>query len=192
MMMKKRLLVVAGAPAAGKTTFARRYAGDRGLPVFCRDDYKETLSGFFPYETREDTVLLGKASYAVLERTMAHTMASGISFAVESNFTKMSETWLDALLRTYRYNAMTLLFCGDLPAPHGRFIARNGTGQRHAVHVSPYYDDIHTFVSGITSSGILDFHVGGAPLRVDTTDFAAYDYDAVARRVDRWLYGDVG
>jgi adenylate kinase family enzyme len=40
-----RLVIVSGAPGAGKTTLARRLAAELAMPLIVRDDIKEALMG---------------------------------------------------------------------------------------------------------------------------------------------------
>ena len=60
------IVIVNGPPAAGKTTFARSLAGELRLPLFTKDDIKESLFDTLGFQDREWSRKLGLASLVLL------------------------------------------------------------------------------------------------------------------------------
>ena len=123
--MKDLLIVVSGAPGAGKTTVAVPLAQELGLPLFAKDTIKEALGAVLGAKNMTESKQLGAAAIEVL-------------FAlIESNGACVVESaWLPELARP-RFEAMhrriVEVFC-DVPPEIAmqRYDARAGT--RHPVH----------------------------------------------------------
>ena len=58
-MTRPLLIVVTGAPCAGKTTLARRIAETFRLPLIAKDDIKESLFDSLGWKDREWSKQLG-------------------------------------------------------------------------------------------------------------------------------------
>ncbi len=80
------LVVVAGWPAAGKTTLAREFGVRLGLPVFTKDDVKELLFDTLGVGDRAWSKRLGHASIKVLEYQLETVLAAGQSVVGECNW----------------------------------------------------------------------------------------------------------
>jgi predicted kinase len=81
-----RLIVVSGAPASGKTTLARRLAGELGLALLTKDLIKETLFDTLGVPSAERSVELSAASFAVLASVGRELLAAGVSVILEANY----------------------------------------------------------------------------------------------------------
>ena len=66
--MSRRIVLVSGAPGAGKTTVSVPLARDLGFPLITRDDMKETLGDALDLPSMDlaQSQLLGRAAMAVL------------------------------------------------------------------------------------------------------------------------------
>src|SRR2546429_9094153 len=85
--MSRRLVIVAGAPATGKTTLARDLGGSLELPVITKDDIKEALAAPFPTGDLDWSRQLGVAAYSVLFTVAHHVLAGGQGgLILESHF----------------------------------------------------------------------------------------------------------
>ncbi len=127
-------MIVAGAPATGKTTLARRLASDLRLAIATKDDIKETLADSLGTGDRERSRELGAAAYAVLFTVARRTLDSGAGIVVEANFYRdASHPPLRDLAQ--RAHAAIVLCRTDRVTRRARFIARGESGQRHGVHL---------------------------------------------------------
>jgi predicted kinase len=65
---KPLLVIVSGAPAAGKTTLGKRLAPELGLVRLCKDELRETVGDWLPPHSHPDSKALGAAAYALCFR----------------------------------------------------------------------------------------------------------------------------
>jgi predicted kinase len=81
-----RLVIVSGAPGAGKTTLARRLAAELAMPLIVRDDIKEALMDALGSDSPERSSELGRGSYAAMYSLLSELLRSGAGAIIESNF----------------------------------------------------------------------------------------------------------
>jgi predicted kinase len=123
--MKDLLIVVSGAPGAGKTSVAVPLAQEMGLPLFAKDTIKERLGDVLGARDMEESQRLGAAANEVLF-ALAETNGAAV---VES-------AWLPELARP-RFEAMQRpiveVFC-DVPPEVAMERYDERAGSRHPVH----------------------------------------------------------
>jgi predicted kinase len=88
------LVIVSGAPGAGKTTLVTILADALRLPLLARDELKERLADVLLPEATTgagivdgvDSAALGRASYALLFSITERLVTGGAGVIIESNF----------------------------------------------------------------------------------------------------------
>ncbi|HEX2220913.1 MAG TPA: AAA family ATPase [Candidatus Limnocylindria bacterium] len=129
------LVIVSGAPAAGKTTVATRLARDLRVPLLAKDELKEALGDALgaPRDVAASQ-RLGRAAYAALFATARRILESGIGLVLESNFRRGgSEAELAPLVAAADAR---LVHCTARPALlRARYERRFTSGRRHPVHL---------------------------------------------------------
>ena len=173
-----RVVVVAGAPGSGKTTLARYLATALTLPLFTKDDIKETLFDTLGWGDRAWSRKLGTAAVALLFRCIEAELAAGRSFIVESNFHPARDNEdFQALRARYRFQPCVVYCHAEEAVLLARFAARAHSTDRHPGHVDQQnYDEVAAAMRG----GIYGPPaIGGPVIPVDTTDFARLDYPAL-------------
>jgi len=177
---KPYVIIVAGIPASGKTTYARHISEKLQVPFIGKDAIKEKLYDVIRYDTsrRENSQLYGMASYSVFFHIAECLMKAGVSFVLESNFIPASAGVLLPLVEKYDYLPLTVMFDADMQALHKRFCERDITDERHPGLVvnSNVFHDFDYFNSA--TSPLREFCVG-EKIVVDTTDFSAVDYSKI-------------
>lgn len=171
------LVIVSGAPASGKTTLARRLAGDLRLPLLAKDALKETLADALgapadvPASTR-----LGTAAYAVLYLVAEELLRAGQGLVLESNFRRgLSENELRPLLALAR--ARLVLCRAPDEVIMARYAERFARGDRHAAHLDA--DRAEALRTDLASGRFEPLELGIPTTVVDTSDGLVPAYEAV-------------
>jgi predicted kinase len=173
---QRRLVVVSGPPASGKTTIAGPLAAELGFSLLAKDRIKETLHDWLG-QGEPDLAWsrrLGAASMELLWALAADTPA----VVLEANF------WPDDPRVRERLAALAAspveVFC-KCPALECRRRYTERASSRHVVHVDSHHLQLPD--DAFTRS---DRPVGlGAVLTVDTS--TPVDIQALAREVREWL-----
>lgn len=198
-------ILVAGMPAAGKSTMAKRIAGRMKLPFFSKDAIKEQLYDRIGFQSREEKARLGVVSMEIMYHIAGRLMAAAQPFLLENNFEYSSEPGLKALLEKYQYPALTILLTGDRDVIYQRFLERDASIGRHRGHVVndcyPEKEESGTqekkvmppsredYLRAVKTRGFDDFFVGGEQIRVDVTDFSRLDMEALLLQIAAWREG---
>jgi predicted kinase len=122
-----RLVIVSGAPGAGKTTLARRLASELAMPLIVRDDIKEALMDALGCDSPERSNELGRGSYAVMYAVLRELLRSRAGAILETNFRRgISESDLHPFVKQ---SGAVLVHC-DSAGITERFLNRT----RHPGH----------------------------------------------------------
>jgi predicted kinase len=181
------VIIVTGAPGTGKTTLARRLASHYGLPLLAKDAIKESLFDSLGCGDRAWSQQLSRASVLLLYALLAELLAADVSCVIESNFWRSLGT-LDLAPLVARFQFWPLqVVCHTAPDVLGeRLRRRAASGERHPGH--------HDDTGGEASSSAApseepdryeSLAIGGAVIRLDTTDLAGLDYDLLYAQIER-------
>ena len=188
-------ILIAGLPAAGKTTISESLSQSLNLPVLSKDKIKELLYDTVGFTGRTEKVRLGTAAMDILYYAARQLMKQKLPFILENNFEEVSRPGLVALLDEYAYYPVTVLVTGEYSVLYERFVRRNGSQERHRGHVvNDCYPEpepgrvvepmsYEEFVTGFTNRGMDSFSVEGPRIVVDTTDFSKVDLEDLSRRI---------
>ena len=89
--MTKKIILVAGLPAAGKSTFSRELSKRLSIPCFNKDVIKEVMADGFGKENEELLTRNKKgsaATFALMLHIAEQFMQTGNACILESNFQK--------------------------------------------------------------------------------------------------------
>ena len=176
------LLIVNGKPASGKTTLARRLAADLALPLFAKDDVKDTLFDAMGVSDRAWSRRLGAGSMATLRYITETLIASAQSLIVEANFSvELHTSFFQSLVARHGARVAQIWLTADSETLAQRFAARAATGERHPGHVE--LENIAEFRATLLRVDGAPLPLSGALLTVDTTDFATIRYDELLSTV---------
>ena len=189
------LCLVTGAPACGKTTLARRLSQALSWPMASKDDIKEGLFDTIGFASRAEKVRLGQAAGRILLYFGTQQLSCGQSCILESNFSRADRPALEALAAQRGAGLVTVQLRCRPDVLYQRFVARDQGASRHRGHVvndrypeppgpRPYAPpmDEAEFHRRMAAAGILDFGLGRI-IPVDTTDFTALDFPALAAQI---------
>ena len=185
---KPWLIIITGAPGAGKTTLGKQVAQVLGLPFVHKDAIKETLFETLGWHDRAWSRRLGVASYALLFYFVEVLLRAGGSLIVESNFTPEWDTPRFAdLQQRYGFNALQIMLTATPEITIARFRTRVESGERHPGHVDhqTYVEVMNRLRDCPWTSLALD----GKVIEVDTTDFSSVDYAGLLHEIARIVEG---
>ncbi len=178
--MRTGLVVVSGAPGSGKTTLARRLAGELTMPLLSRDALKEILLDTLGADDRAASQCLGVASYALLAGMLDTLVGTVPGLVVESNFTRgRAEGELAPLVQ--RADAV-FLHCETTREEIVRRIdARSGDGERHSGHFDAVA--LPDVLDRLAAGAFDPLDLPAPKLRIDTTDGYAPPWSRIVRFV---------
>lgn len=129
------LIIIAGMPASGKSTYARKLSRTLGYPIIEKDNIKEELFdtlGFKCYaEKRQHDV----AATAVLLRVADDMLSCGQSLILVNNFRDDAKDALEKLVKQYDCRCVIVFFGGNNDVFFERYVERDRRGVRHLGHV---------------------------------------------------------
>jgi predicted kinase len=178
-MVQPHLIVIAGPPAAGKTTLAHQIARALRLPVICKDTLKETLFDHLGAGDRARSQQLGYAVIRCMIALAKEILLAGASVILEGPFIHPDTPGELQKLLESTCARLSVVYCTATPEVlAARFNARS-QATRHPGHLD-----------GVTSPATF-VHLGylnrpdypGQVISVDTTDFNAVSVAAIVARL---------
>jgi predicted kinase len=179
----RKLILIAGYLAAGKSTLARNLSDHLRVPCYSKDRLNEIYGTFMAAPSAEERPKLSIASFQILLYAASEALRSGKSVILESNFKPQESAVVQNLAKEYASDVLTLMLTGDMPTLHARFVERQKN--RSPIHQTHGLEDYNTFVA--VNAQFTAFRAGGEVIAVDTTDFAKVDTPGLYARVERFL-----
>lgn len=184
--MKQTLIIVSGFSCTGKTTLANKIGNYFSLPVFGRDDFKESLFDSLGYSDREWSKKLGCASYDLLYLMTEKLLSKKLSVIVESNFKVKHDTKkLKELKEKYQCYLLQIHCYVSIPLALTRFEYRANSNQRHPGHVDKL--NLEEMEFNFNQGGYEILEICDRTLKLDTTNFKCIDYEAIFNEVENYL-----
>jgi predicted kinase len=174
--MKNKLIIIAGLPASGKTTFALTLSNILGIPFFNLDSIKNAVGKVIEINNWEDSVRLGKSSFFVLMYILENMMKVNKPLIIENSFIKDHEEVIKYLLEKFEYETLTFIFECNLKIIHKRFIEREYSSERDMGNkVFGLWDDFQIFEHDMRPFG--NFNLGDKIINIVTNDFTNINFD---------------
>ncbi len=181
----KRLIVVLGDLATGKTTFAKMIAEKYNLESISKDDIKEILGDEIGFKNREDNIKLSKASYSLLYYVLEKACAKNIDVILEANFHKEQLETIKEVADKHEYRILTIVITGEPDVLYQRYINRLVNENRNPVHASiPFssYNDFKDYTFSNREKGSL-----GTKIEIDGTSFNYQNNQEILNKIDSFL-----
>lgn len=178
------LIIIAGMPAAGKTTFAKYLSEELRIPLVCKDRVKEILFDELHYDakTKSETQKFGALAYTLSWYFCEEIMKSGQPLIFESNLGAECPSKLRDLVQKYCYFVISVVFDGDMQIIHQRFLMRDHSVERHPGLVSGCrFDTLDDFRNAVEACRT--FSYGEHVIRVDTSDFSRVCYHNITQKI---------
>ena len=192
--MNKKIILMGGYCATGKTTFAKLLSQKFSVPYFSKDFTKIALNRSISVKNRDDSKKLSAAAFDAMAYTGERLMEVGLPLIMEANFVmhpnhggiKEGEA-LQRLIEAYSYTSFTYIFVGDTTCLYKRHAARDTLPERGVANKMWGEYTIENYIKD--NLHLADFNVGGTGdiVRVDTTDFASVDYEGLTKIAHEFL-----
>ncbi len=176
------LIILAGMPASGKTTFSKKLSHALGYPVLEKDEIKEELFDVIGFENYTQKRLMDTAATAVLLRCADSLLGGGQSLIMVNNFREDAKAAVENLLSKHQCQAVFVFFDGDGDVFYQRYVERDNLHLRHLGHVLQEHYPPHPgdaleytmtreeFAEKFEKLGMNEFHINGVErIDVDAT-----------------------
>ena len=180
----RRLILISGDLAAGKSTYSHVLGEKFSLPVFNKDTVKEILGDDIGFADRTENRRLSVAAVDLMIHVFAALAKTGSDAVLEANFRTEELTRIGELAEQYGYEQLFLYFQADVDVIYDRFMARKTAG-RHPVHLSAGLEDKEKFRAYIEEQRRLS--IPPDALIVDASDFSYQSDEALLSRIGSFL-----
>ena len=133
--IKTNLILIAGLPASGKSSFAAYASEALSLPVIAKDDIKEHLFDTVGFRSYEEKVRLDINAVNIMLDTAAKVLDEGQSVILDNNFEDRNRAGLEKLIKEHPCNVITVRFDCDVAVVYERYLKRDKSPERHPGHV---------------------------------------------------------
>lgn len=179
-------VIVTGLPCTGKTRLALAIAQRFGLPLACKDNYKEAFFRTLGWGDRAWSQRLGQAAGDALQLFVEAHARAGLPCIIESNFPPEVASELCAIQQAHPFRPFQIVCRTEGEVLLARFAAR--IGQRHRGHGDEGL--VQELGPLLLSGAYAPLDIGGTLYEIDTTDFDAVDYDGLYEALQRELGSD--
>ena len=177
----KKLILIGGVLAGGKSTFSHLVGERFGISVVNKDRVKEILGDNIVTNNREENKKLSVISFELMSYLVD---GEGEALVLESNFKSHELRELRDKCERSGCDVLTLVLDGDDAVLHSRFIKRLSEN-RHPVHKSQDFTRIEDFTT--TLNELRDAEYFGKIIKVDCTDFSYQTDEALFEKIKVFL-----
>ena len=132
----KKLLLIMGDLATGKSTYANILSKRYHTNVFYKDSIKEVLGDTIGFSNREENLILSRATMELMFFIFSEFSKLDKNLILESNFHKTELERLHKIAHENGYEVLTLVLRGEVEILHKRYLNRIYNENRHPVHLS--------------------------------------------------------
>ncbi|HAP03429.1 MAG TPA: hypothetical protein DCQ87_05455 [Lachnospiraceae bacterium] len=181
----KKLLLIMGDLATGKSTFANILSKRYDTNVFFKDSIKEVLGDTIGFSNREENKKLSRATMELMFFIFSEFEKLDKNLILESNFHTIELETLHKMAYEKNYEVLTLVLRGDVEILHKRYLNRMHNENRHPVHLSTtldVFDDFRRYTEYSRSEKIL-----GNTIDINANDFSYQTNIDVLEKIDQFM-----
>lgn len=181
----KKLLIITGDIAAGKSTFANVLSKRYNINMFFKDLIKEVLGDTIGFTNREENKKLSNASIELMFLIFSEFAKLGKDLILEANFHRVELERLQKIAQANDYDVLTMALFGDVEVLHERYLNRMINENRHSVHLSTTMDKFEDFKK--YSDYLKSIEIPGEVMRINATDFYYQSSQEILSKVDEFM-----
>lgn len=181
----KKLLLITGDIAAGKSTFSQILSERYGVAVFQKDTIKEILGDIVGFHDREENKTLSNATVEIMCHIFSRIAATGSAVILEANFHEAELKKLHSIAGENQYDVLTIVLRGDTDVLYHRYLHRMNEENRHPVHLTTTLDVKEDFVR--SAEWGRNEKIIGETLTIEATDFSYQTDSAVLKQIDSFM-----
>ncbi len=185
MKKNKKILLITGDLATGKSTFANILSQRYNTNVFFKDSIKEILGDTIGFSNREENKKLSNASMELMFFIFSEFVKLGKGLILESNFHRTELERLHEIAQDNAYDVLTIALYGDVEVLHARYLNRMTNENRHSVHLSTTIDKFEDFKK--CSDYLESIDIPGEVIRIDATDFGYQSSGEILAEIDAFM-----
>lgn len=191
MHQKKKIIVIEGYLASGKSSFALRLSKETGVPYLIKDTFKTALCERIAIENRKESRRFSAATFDGMMYVAERMFEAGYPLIIEGNFVPAGvkevneEGVIRRLIDRYGYEVLTYKFMADTKVLYRRFTEREKMperGQANVIMEAFTCDDFEQWCHNLDN-----FSLDGKVIKVDTTNFDTVDFDGLLESAKRFL-----
>ena len=180
----KKLILILGDLASGKSTTADLLSKKYFIPSLKKDTIKEILGDTIGFTDREENLKLSKATFELLLHAFDRMSLTSDDLILESNFRESELDRLTALAEERGYSILSLLLTADTEVLYQRYLARIKSG-RHPVHLTIDFDNYEGFVSYVLPQRQIPKR--GELIRISADDFSYQSDLLLFEKIEEFL-----
>ena len=181
----KKLLLVMGDLATGKSTFANILSKRYDTNVFYKDSIKEVLGDNIGFSNREENLKLSRTTMELLLYICKEFGKLGKDLILESNFHEEELERLHKMASENGYQVFTLVLRGDVEILHKRYLYRMKNENRHPVHLSTTLDVFDDFKS--YAKRAREEKIPGKTVWINADDFSYQTDKDILAKIDEFM-----
>lgn len=181
----KKLLIIVGDLAAGKSTFANILSKRYDTNVFLKDSMKEVLGDTIGFSNREENKKLSNATVELMLFIFSEFAKMNKNLILEANFHTIELEKLHKLAYENDYEVLTLVIRGDIEILHKRYLNRMQNENRHPVHLSTTFDVFDDFMDYTES--LRNEEIPGNIIHINADDFLYQTNEEILKKIDDFM-----
>ena len=180
----KKLILILGDLAAGKSTTADILSKKYGITAIKKDSIKEILGDTIGFSNREENLRLSRATFEIMLHLFDRASLVGEDLILESNFREAELDALTYLAKARGYSILSLLLTADTEVLYHRYLERAENG-RHPVHLTTGFEDYEGFVKYVSSQRKAP--TVGKIIKIDATSFDYQESSELFYSIENFL-----
>ena len=181
----KKLLLIMGDLATGKSTFANTLSQRYDTGIFVKDTIKEVLGDTIGFSNRAENLKLSHASTELMIFFFSEFTKLNKNLILEANFRAAELEKIHQIAEANDYQVLTLFLTGDTEILYPRFLNRIHNENRHPVHVCAEFNTLEGFRNYV--EGLRNAEITEPVIRINANDFSYQTDPEVLAKIDAFM-----